>query len=55
MSPEAIDRQCITQPCTVWAFGVVMWELFTLGATPFADGTISLIRRNITESRSARV
>ncbi|XP_076036134.1 vascular endothelial growth factor receptor 1-like [Oratosquilla oratoria] len=35
MSIEAIRDRIFTTQSDVWAFGVVLWELFTLGNTPY--------------------
>uniref|UniRef100_A0A061S910 Fibroblast growth factor receptor 1 n=1 Tax=Tetraselmis sp. GSL018 TaxID=582737 RepID=A0A061S910_9CHLO len=36
MSPEAITRRRWTEKSDVWAFGVLMWELWSAGVEPFA-------------------
>jgi serine/threonine protein kinase len=35
MAPESILDSTYTSASDVWSFGVVMWEVFELGATPF--------------------
>ncbi len=37
MSPEAISTSQFTKANDQWAFGVLMWELFTYGELPYAD------------------
>ncbi|XP_055350310.1 fibroblast growth factor receptor 4-like [Paramacrobiotus metropolitanus] len=44
MPPEAIESQVLSQQSDVWTFGVVLWEMFTMGATPYADA--NSIRRH---------
>jgi len=40
MPPEAISSGHITMASDLWAFGVLMWELFTYGELPFAEKTV---------------
>uniref|UniRef100_A0A914HDW3 Non-specific protein-tyrosine kinase n=1 Tax=Globodera rostochiensis TaxID=31243 RepID=A0A914HDW3_GLORO len=35
MAPEAIRHRAFTQKTDVWAFGVLSWEVFSDGASPF--------------------
>ena len=37
MSPEAINYNTLTTESDIWAFGVLMWELFTYGDHPFSE------------------
>ena len=36
MSTEAIERRRFSEKSDVWAFGVVLWEMFTHGMVPYA-------------------
>ncbi|XP_076453716.1 tyrosine-protein kinase RYK-like isoform X3 [Babylonia areolata] len=37
MSVEALVNKCFSPASDVWAFGVTLWELMTLGQQPYAD------------------
>ena len=46
-APEALEREMYTAASDVFSFGVVLWELFTLGRVPYAslprDGGASVL------------
>ena len=38
-APEAIHWRQYTSPCDVWSFGVLVWEIWSLGSKPYPSLT----------------
>ncbi|EFX71032.1 hypothetical protein DAPPUDRAFT_309238 [Daphnia pulex] len=47
IAPEALTSPQHAPKCEVWSFGIILWEIVTLGATPYVDIRVSkeLIQR----------
>ncbi len=39
---ESLKHYCFTSQSDVWSFGVVMWEMFSFGKTPFLRGIVRI-------------
>ncbi|XP_063374412.1 tyrosine-protein kinase Fer isoform X2 [Cydia amplana] len=46
-APEALNYGKYTSLCDVWSYGVLMWEIFSKGETPYAGMTNSRAREKI--------
>ncbi|XP_070618125.1 tyrosine-protein kinase Fes/Fps isoform X2 [Erythrolamprus reginae] len=36
-APEALNYGCYSSESDIWSFGILLWEAFSLGATPYAN------------------
>lgn len=52
MSPEAINQDLFSSESDIWAFGVLMWELFTYGKQPFPNLTNEQILFQVSQKHS---
>jgi len=51
MSPEAIRDHAFSSKSDVWSFGVVLWEIGTLGSFPYADIQDNELLRYLTQEK----
>lgn len=46
-APEALNFGKYTSLCDVWSYGILMWEIFSKGDTPYSGMTNSRARERI--------
>lgn len=46
-APEALNFGKYTSLCDVWSYGILMWEIFSKGDTPYAGMSNSRAREQI--------
>jgi receptor tyrosine kinase-like orphan receptor 1 len=47
MSPEALDSGLLTKENDVWSFGVLLWEIFSLGLKPYHQYSNSEVTKKV--------
>lgn len=50
-APEALNFGKYTVLCDVWSYGVLIWEIFSKGGTPYAGMSNSKARERIDEGK----
>ena len=43
-APEALNYGKYTSLCDVWSFGVLCWEIFSKGGTPYQGKFIKIVK-----------
>lgn len=46
---ESLDERIFSEGSDVWAFGVVLWEIYSYGVTPYEDLKSQEVQRRVRE------
>lgn len=52
-APEALNFGKYTSLCDVWSYGILMWEIFSKGDTPYTGMSNSQARERIDSGETA--
>ena len=47
MAPEYLDTNSFTLSSDIWSFGIVVWEIFSMGREPYAGQTAEEIIKKL--------
>ena len=53
MAPESLYDNVFSVKSDIWSFGVVMWEIVTLGSTPYPGLSAQEVMRQVKEGESS--
>lgn len=51
-APEALNFGKYTSLCDVWSYGILIWEIFSKGGTPYPGLSNSKAREKIDEGKN---
>ena len=51
LAPETLQNQAYTVHSDIWSYGVLLWEIFSLGAQPYTSLTNEQVKDSITSYR----